>query len=338
MIIAGPCSAESERQVVDTAVSLAEKGITHFRAGVWKPRTKPGGFEGRGEEALAWLKKAREITGMKVFTEVATHRHVEMALDAGIDGLWLGARTTANPFAVQEIADALSSLPASCRKSLAVLVKNPVSPDLELWIGAIQRISAAGITDIAAIHRGFTPYGHSIYRNEPHWAIPIELRRRMPDLPVLCDPSHIGGKRELIGPLSRQAVDMGFDGLFVESHCNPDRALSDASQQVTPAELADIVASLQKRTHFESDENLDMLRRQIDSIDDQLLDILARRMAVAREIGQFKKRNNMSIVQPDRYNSLMDKRAAIAKELGLSPDFIKSILATIHEESVRQQL
>lgn len=332
IIIAGPCSAETEEQVLATARELASNGIKIFRAGIWKPRTKPGGFEGVGVEGLSWLKKVKEETGMYVATEVATKAHVEAALAAGIDILWIGARTSANPFAMQEIADALVGSDA------VVLVKNPVNPDLELWIGAMQRIYNAGIRKIGAIHRGFSSYGKHLYRNMPQWHIPIELSRRMPNLPIFCDPSHIGGKRELVAPISQQAMDMGFDGLIIESHCDPDCAWSDKSQQVTPEVLNYILNMLVIRDTKQTTENLNLLRQQIDQIDNELLEILNKRMRISREIGQYKKEHNMQIVQTDRYDSILRSRIKLAEDMGMSGDFMKDVLVAIHEESVRQQI
>ena len=338
LVLAGPCSAENEAQVLDTARRLNSIGIKIFRAGVWKPRTKPGGFEGIGSEALKWLSKVKRETGMLVATEVANARHTQEAIDAGIDVLWIGARTSANPFAVQEIADAISQYPQNVRDSIAVLVKNPVNPDLELWIGAIERIKGAGIERIGAIHRGFSSYGKHIYRNPPEWRIPIELKRRMPELPVICDPSHIGGKRELIGQLSQQALDMKFDGLIIESHCNPEEALSDKEQQLTPEALGEILDSLIIRDKNDTTESLDDLRRRRDAIDNDLLEILARRMDVAREIGQYKREHGMSVVQPERYKDLIRNRVGMSAQLGLDEEFVKRIIAEIHEESVRLQI
>lgn len=340
LVIAGPCSAESEEQVMETAMALAAQGIKVFRAGVWKPRTKPGSFEGAGEQALPWLMRVKESTGMKVATEVASARHVREALEAGIDAVWLGARTVANPFAVQEIADALRAERERQpeKADIAVMVKNPVNPDLELWIGAIERIYLAGIRRIGAIHRGFSSYGKHEYRNPPHWAIPIELHRRLPELPVLCDPSHIGGSADLVAPLAQQALDMNFNGLIIESHCCPGCALSDSAQQVTPARLSDILAELRLPAQSAGEESLEGLRAEIDRIDDELIDLLGRRMAVAREIGRYKARHNMPVVQPARYNDLMERRTASAAVLDMSPDFVRHILAAIHEESVRQQI
>ena len=288
-IIAGPCSAETEEQVMTTAKQLAAKGCHMFRAGVWKPRTKPGGFEGNGETALPWMKQVKEETGMLTATEVATPEHVELALKYGIDILWVGARTSANPFAMQALADSLQGV------DVPVLVKNPVNPDLELWIGALQRINQAGIKKLGAIHRGFSSFDKKIYRNLPMWQIPIELHRRIPQLPIICDPSHIGGRRDLIAPLCQQAMDLGFDGLIVESG-------------------------------------------QIDECDNQLMDLLAKRMRVCREIGTYKKEHNMTIVQTNRYNEILDKRGAQAALCGMSPEFAAQIFEHIHEESVRQQL
>jgi chorismate mutase len=332
LIIAGPCSAESEEQVLDTAHQLAKMGIKIFRAGIWKPRTKPGGFEGVGAIGLPWLKRVKEETGMHVAVEVATERHVFEALKHGIDMLWIGARTTANPFAMQEIADALKGA------DVPVLIKNPVNPDLELWIGGIERIYNAGIRRIAAIHRGFSSYDKKLYRNMPAWHIPIELHRRLPNLPLICDPSHIGGKRELIQPLSQQAMDLGFDGLIIESHCNPDCAWSDKAQQITPEVLELVLETLVVRETSQQTESLTSLRHQIDELDDQLLELLAKRMRVSREIAQFKKANNMPVLQTGRYDEILTKRVKQGKELGMSEEFLKVLLEAIHEESVHTQL
>ncbi len=335
LIIAGPCSAETREQVLETAKQLASTGIRIFRAGIWKPRTKPGGFEGVGTKGLHWLKEVRETTGMYIATEVANKLHVEEALNAGVDILWIGARTSANPFAMQEISDALA---ASNQKEVTVLVKNPVNPDLELWIGALQRIYNAGVRRIGAIHRGFSTYGKHLYRNMPQWHIPTELRLRYPNLPILCDPSHIGGKRELIAPLSQQALDMGFNGLIVESHCDPDCAWSDASQQVTPEILNFILNTLVVRDSKQTTENLTLLRQQIDRIDNELLEILSRRMGVSRDIGRYKKEHRMSVVQAGRYNDIIRSRVKLGEEMGMSPEFMKTVLLAIHDESVRQQI
>lgn len=331
-VIAGPCSAETEEQVMTTARQLASKGCHIFRAGVWKPRTKPGGFEGNGEEALPWMKRVKEETGMAITTEVATPEHVELALKYGIDILWIGARTTANPFAMQAIADSIRGM------DIPVFVKNPVNPDLELWIGAMERINQAGIKRIAAVHRGFSSYEKKIYRNQPMWQIPIELRRRIPDLPIICDPSHIGGSRELIAPLCQQAMDLGFDGLIVETHCNPDKAWSDANQQVTPEVLDYILSLLIIRNKTVTTEGINELRKQIDELDNNLMDLLSKRMRVSREIGQYKKEHNMTVLQTSRYNEILDKRGAQGSLCGMDPEFIKEVFERVHEESVRQQM
>lgn len=332
IVIAGPCSAETEEQVMATARELAKNGVKIFRAGIWKPRTKPGGFEGVGEQGLAWLRRVKEETGMLVATEVATKQHVKAALDAGVDVLWIGARTSANPFAMQEIADALAGV------DVPVLVKNPVNPDLELWIGAMQRLYNAGLRRIGAIHRGFSAYGKHLYRNMPQWHIPIELRRRLPNLTIFCDPSHIGGKRELVASLSQQAMDMGFDGLIIESHCEPDSAWSDKSQQVTPEVLNFILHTLVVRDSVQTTESLALLRQQIDQIDSELLEALSKRMRVSREIGQYKKEHSMPVVQTGRYDDILNSRARSAEELGMSGEFMKVVYQAIHEESVRQQI
>ncbi len=331
-VIAGPCSAETEEQVMETALQLAAKGCHNFRAGVWKPRTKPGGFEGNGEKALPWMKRVKDETGMLVSIEVATPEHVELALKYGIDILWVGARTSANPFAMQALADALKGI------DVPVFVKNPVNPDLELWIGAMERLNQAGVKRLAAIHRGFSSYDKKIYRNTPMWQIPIEMHRRIPDLPIICDPSHIGGRRELIAPLCQQAMDLGFDGLIVESHCDPDKAWSDAKQQVTPDVLDYILSLLVVRNEKVTTEGITTLRKQIDELDNQLMELLSKRMRISREIGQYKKEHNMTVLQAARYNEILDKRGAQGALCGMSPDFVAKVFESIHEESVRQQI
>ena len=315
-----------------TAKELASRGCHNFRAGVWKPRTKPGGFEGNGEKAMPWLQEVKKETGMLVSTEVATPEHVEIALKYGVDILWVGARTSANPFAMQALADSLKGV------DVPVLVKNPVNPDLELWIGALERINGAGIKRLGAIHRGFSSYDKKIYRNLPMWQIPIELKRRIPELPILCDPSHIGGCRELIAPLCQQAMDMGFEGLIVESHCDPEKAWSDAKQQVTPDVLDYILSLLVVRDGTTTTEGISQLRLQIDELDNQLMDLLAKRMRVCREIGQYKKEHNMTVLQTGRYNEILDKRGAQGSLCGMAPEFVKQVFELIHEESVRQQI
>jgi len=332
LLIAGPCSAETEEQTLETARQLAAEGIRIFRAGIWKPRTKPGGFEGVGAEGLPWLRRVKEETGMYTATEVATQAHVAAALEAGIDLLWIGARTAANPFAMQELADALRGT------DVPVLIKNPVSPDLELWIGAVQRIYNAGIRRLGVIHRGFTSIDKSLYRNHPIWSIPIELHRRLPGLPIFCDPSHIGGKRELIAPLSQQAMDLGFDGLIVEAHRCPDCAWSDKAQQITPQALAYIIRNLVIREMTTTTESLNELRSRIDKLDDELLELLARRMRVSHDIGRYKKEHDMPVLQTQRYEELLSRRAAQAVEMGMDREFMRTVLQAIHEESIRQQM
>lgn len=338
IFIAGPCSAESRDQVLSAARELAAAGIRYFRAGLWKPRTKPGCFEGVGARGLPWLAEVRDRTGMTPVTEVATAAHLRGALRAGIDAFWIGARTSANPFAVQDIADEIASLPPDVRSRITMLVKNPVNPDLELWIGALERIYAAGVRRLGAVHRGFSAYGDHLYRNIPEWRIPIELFRRLPGLPVLCDPSHIGGRRELIMPLAQQAMDMDFSGLIIESHCDPDAALSDSAQQLTPHALADILTRLSFRKGAADKECLHMYREEIDRIDDEIISLLARRMDVSREIGRLKLREGLPVIQPDRYNDLMARRVADARGLGLDEGFMRNILSAVHAESVRQQV
>ena len=332
LVIAGPCSAETEEQVMDTAQQLANNGIKIFRAGVWKPRTKPGGFEGKGVEALPWMQRVKAETGMLTATEVATPEHVEAALKAGIDILWIGARTSANPFSVQALADALKGV------DVPVFVKNPVNPDIELWTGALLRINNAGICRLGAIHRGFSSVDQKLYRNAPMWHLPIELKRRVPALPVLCDPSHMGGRRDLIAPVSQQAMDLGFDGLMIEAHCNPDCAWSDAKQQVLPEVLDFILDRLVIRDSVEATESISQLRKQIDELDNHLMDVLTKRMRISREIAEYKKLHNMTVVQTTRYSEILDKRGAQGALCGMNPDFVKTVYEAIHSESVRQQI
>ncbi|WP_025003230.1 bifunctional 3-deoxy-7-phosphoheptulonate synthase/chorismate mutase type II [Prevotella dentasini] len=332
VVIAGPCSAETEEQTMTTARLLAGKGCRIFRAGVWKPRTKPGGFEGNGEKALPWMKRVKDETGMLISTEVATPGHVELALKYGMDLLWIGARTTANPFAVQALADSLRGI------DVPILIKNPVNPDLELWIGALQRLNQAGLRRLGAIHRGFSSYEKKIYRNLPMWQIPIELHRRIPGLPIVCDPSHIGGRRDLIAPLCQQAMDLGFGGLIVETHCSPDEAWSDARQQVTPDMLGRILSHLVIRNGSAGTGELSRLRAQIDELDNNLMELLAKRFGICREIGSFKKEHNLTVLQSARYGEILEKRGAQARLCGMSPEFAAHVFELIHEESVRQQL
>ncbi len=331
-VIAGPCSAETEEQVLTTARQLLKNGFKIFRAGIWKPRTKPGGFEGVGETGLPWLVRVKEELGMLISTEVATPAHVEAALQHGMDLLWVGARTVVNPFAMQELADALRGV------DIPVLVKNPVNPDLELWVGGLQRLNDAGVRRLGAIHRGFSSYDKRLYRNPPLWHLPIELRRRIPNLPIFGDPSHVGGSRELIAPLCQQAMDLGFDGLIVESHCFPDAAWSDASQQVTPDVLGLICDKLVIREVTDLTENLESLRKQIDECDNALLDLLARRMRISREIGAYKRDHNMAIVQTNRYSEILDKRGAQGSLCGVNARFVRELFELIHEESIAQQV
>jgi chorismate mutase len=332
VIVAGPCSAESEEQVMQVATQLSKRGVNIFRAGIWKPRTRPGCFEGVGKMGLSWLSKVKSELGMCVTTEVATAEHVELALAAGIDILWVGARTTANPFAVQEIADALRGC------DLPVLVKNPVNPDIELWIGAMERLNNAGITRLGAIHRGFSSYGEKCFRNAPQWQLPIELRRRFPGLPLLCDPSHIAGKRELILSLSQQAMDLNFDGLMVETHCNPYCALSDARQQVTPDELVTILGKLVHRVAVVDNADFLSYREHIDEIDRELMRLLSKRMEIAREIGELKREKGMMVFQPFRYNEIMERYVKFCADGKIEVDAVREIFELIHSESIRQQL
>lgn len=334
LLISGPCSAETEEQVIATAHELKEKGVKIFRAGIWKPRTRPNSFEGVGSEGLEWLKRVQKETGMLVSTEIANVKHVNEALKAGVDILWIGARTSVNPFAVQEIADALKGV------DIPVLVKNPINPDLELWIGALERINQAGITKIGAIHRGFSSYEHTKYRNTPQWQIPIELKRRFPDLPIICDPSHIGGTRDLIAPISQKALDLDFNGLMIESHLNPKEAWSDAKQQVTPEALDKIMRNLIKR-EVKPDNisltDLEDLRFQIDQYDQNLLEILEKRMKSASKIGAYKKENNMIILQTNRWDEILNSRVENGANLKLSEKLVKSIFEVIHQESINKQ-
>ena len=332
VLIAGPCSAESEEQVMAVASALKEKGVALFRAGVWKPRTRPGCFEGVGQEALRWLQRVKSELGMYVSTEVATAVHVEQALAAGIDLLWIGARTTANPFAVQEIADALRGV------DVPVLVKNPVNPDVDLWIGAFERLYNAGVKRLGAIHRGFSAYGEKFYRNAPQWQLPIEFRRRIGDITMICDPSHIGGKRELVLSLSQQALDLNFDGLMIETHCNPVCALSDARQQVTPDELEIIISKLVHRSADSANADFRSYRNSLDEIDDKLMELLVKRMAVSREIGAVKREKGLTVFQPFRYNETIERYTKYCKDGKIDIEAVKSIFEAVHSESIRQQL
>lgn len=335
IVIAGPCSAESEQQVFETAKALKASGVEVLRAGIWKPRTRPNCFEGVGAEGLVWMRRVQRELGMKISTEVANVKHVYEALKAGVDMLWVGARTSANPFAMQEIADALKGT------DIPVLVKNPVNPDVELWIGALERLNMAGLRKIGVIHRGFSTYGKSKYRNVPQWQLPIEIKRRFPDLLMICDPSHISGKREYIHEISQQAMDLGFDGLIVESHICPEIALSDAAQQVTPMNLSEILGKLIIREvdseNVEYKENIDELRAKIDVIDNDLLDLLASRMKVSDEIGKYKKQNNITILQPGRWDSILGKVFEKGTAKGLDSEFLEKVFKAIHQASIDRQ-
>ena len=336
LLIAGPCSAESEKQVMQTAIELAKSDkVDIFRAGIWKPRTRPDSFEGVGSKGLPWLKKVKEETGLPVTTEVANVKHVYEALKHGIEILWIGARTSANPFAVQEIADALKDADAT------VLIKNPINPDPELWIGAIERIYNSGFRKIGAIHRGFSSYDRSRYRNPPQWQIPIELRSRIPQIPLLCDPSHISGDSSLIFNISQKAMDLNFDGLIIETHIDPGSALSDAKQQITPNHLMDILANLILRdSSIKSEKLLDILgelRDKIDILDDQLLEILEKRLRVVDTIGEYKKENNITILQNERWEEIVRRNITNGLSKNISERMINKILKAIHEESIDHQ-
>ncbi|MDY3033962.1 MAG: bifunctional 3-deoxy-7-phosphoheptulonate synthase/chorismate mutase type II [Odoribacter sp.] len=335
LVIAGPCSAENEEQVFQTAYDLKSRGINVLRAGLWKPRTRPNCFEGVGEIGLPWLLRVRKELGMKISTEVANIHHVHEALKAGIDMLWIGARTSANPFAMQDIADALKGT------DIPVLVKNPVNPDVELWIGALERLNMAGLKKLGVIHRGFSAYGKHKYRNVPQWQLPIEIRRRYPEILMLCDPSHIAGKRMYVPEIAQQAMDLGFDGLIIESHICPDAALSDAAQQLTPESVGEMLGELVIRhAHTENiqyRESIDELRARIDAIDSELLDLLALRMKVSDEIGQYKKQNNITILQAGRWEKILQKVFAYGDKQGLDSEFLEKIFKAIHQASIDRQ-
>ena len=336
LLIAGPCSLESEEQAVETAKMLVkDKRVFAYRGGVWKPRTRPGSFEGIGSIGLEWLKTVRAETGLPVGTEVANAQHTEEALNAGLDILWIGARSTASPFVVQEIADVVKGTDA------VVMVKNPVNPDVQLWIGALERLNQAGIKNLVAIHRGYTPFGESQYRNQPNWKTVIELRRLMPNLPIICDPSHIAGKREYLYEISQKAFDLGLDGLMIESHRDPSCALSDKEQQLTPSDLAKLLDRLvirqQGSQNKEFVNQLEYLRSRIDAIDTELLETLSARMEIVKQIGQYKKDNNVMALQINRWTELMEKRVSLGEKLNLNKTFTKILFQLIHEDSVRMQ-
>lgn len=336
LIIAGPCSAESEEQVITTAQALAATGkVDILRAGVWKPRTKPGTFEGIGAEALPWLVKARELTGLKITTEVANAKHVESAISYDLDMYWIGARTAANPFSMQEVAEAMRGT------EKMVFVKNPVNGDVDLWCGAVERLAACGVKNIGLIHRGFSGYGAGALRNAPMWHLALEMRRRMPDLPILCDPSHICGCRDFIADISQQAADLNYDGFMIESHINPAEAWSDAKQQLTPAALSAILDGIKWRAGESSSESYKTallgLREQIDSLDSEILQLLAERMNAAEQIGCIKRDNNVRILQRERWEDIMEHALVRGTSLGLSEQFLRTILDAIHVESIERQ-
>ncbi len=335
LIISGPCSAETESQLLQTASELVKYGVNVLRAGIWKPRTRPGFFEGVGNKGLHWLKKVKKSVSLPIAVEVATPDHVEACLKYGIDILWIGTRTTVNPFYVQSIADALKGI------DIPVMVKNPINPDIDLWIGALERLNKAGVRKLAAIHRGFSVYKRSLYRNQPNWQIPIELKRRFPNLPILCDPSHICGNRELIWSVSQKAMDLLFDGLMIESHCSPASALSDAKQQITPEQLGELIHHLKFKLQHSNNKMFQLriseMRKWIDEIDQQVIDLLAKRMKIANAIGKKKKQENLSVFQPDRWSKMLTARLQAGTERKLSKQFIAQIFEFIHEESIHQQ-
>jgi chorismate mutase len=336
VMIAGPCSAESEEQVLATAHGLAQIPMVKiFRAGIWKPRSRPGTFEGAGNEGLEWLKRVKAETGLRICIEVATAAHVEMAVEAGIDILWVGARTTANPFSVEQIAQAMVGL------DIPVLVKNPVNPDLELWIGALERINRAGIKKLAAIHRGFYPYEKNRLRNIPKWELAIDLKSKFPNLPIICDPSHIAGLASLVPEIAQKALNISLDGLMIEVHCNPLVALSDAKQQITPAQLSTLFGELVLRSPSSANNefinNIEQFRHQIDSIDQQIIELLGQRMRIVEEIGEYKKNNNVAVFQLRRWEDMLHSRVEFGERLGLDVDYIKNLLQLVHNESIRKQ-
>ncbi len=336
IIISGPCSAESETQVVETAKQLAATGkVDVLRAGIWKPRTKPGGFEGIGAKGLPWLQKAEQETGLLTACEVATAKQVQDALTFDVDILWVGARTTVNPFSMQEVADALRGV------DVPVLIKNPVNPDIELWSGAVERIARSGIKQIGLIHRGFSSYGNTQYRNAPMWHLAIDMKLRYPGMPMITDPSHICGNRQDIQEMCQRAIDVDFDGLIIESHIDPDNAWSDAKQQVTPERLGEILNNLiwrkEDSTNVEFQKALEKLRQQINNLDDELLQILGQRMKIADQIGQYKKDNNITILQPSRWHEIVEMTVAKGERMGLSRDFINKYLDAVHIESINHQ-
>lgn len=335
LVIAGPCSAETEEQVLSIAHQLKDSNVSIFRAGIWKPRTRPGGFEGVGAIGLKWLQKAKQETGLLLAVEVATKAHVELALQHDIDVLWIGARTTVNPFAVQEIAESLQDT------DKIVLLKNPVNPDLSLWIGGLERLHNANIQKLGVIHRGFSTYEKTKYRNNPEWQIAIEMQSKFPDLPMICDPSHISGNRDLIGQISQQALDLNYDGLMIETHIDPDNAWSDAAQQVTPEVLQSILKSLKVRRQTDEDfdytSKLSKLRTRIDETDEKILKVLGKRMKIIEEVGALKKDKNVAILQSQRWQEILERMLLIGQEEGLSEDFIMRFFKAVHQESIYHQ-
>jgi chorismate mutase len=336
LIISGPCSAETEEQVMTTARGLANTGkVDIMRAGIWKPRTRPGSFEGIGTKGLPWLQQAKKETGIPVAVEVATAKQVEDALHFDVDVLWVGARTTVNPFSVQEIADALRGV------KVPVLIKNPLNPDLELWVGGMERIAKAGIEDLGLIHRGFSSYGNTDFRNAPMWHLAIEMKRRFPNVPMINDPSHICGRRDILQSVAQQAIDLDFDGLIIESHMDPDNAWSDAKQQITPEVLKQMLESIRWRKENIQNEDflsaLEKLRQQINQLDDELLQVLSTRMKVAQKIGEYKKNNDITILQTNRWNEILDRAIAKGNNLGLSDEFVTKYMDAVHMESINQQ-
>jgi chorismate mutase len=336
LIISGPCSAETEEQVMQTTMQLAATGkVDILRAGIWKPRTRPGSFEGVGTKGLPWLQQAKKATGLPVAVEVATGKQVEDALHFGVDVLWIGARTTVNPFSVQDVADALKGV------DVPVLIKNPINPDLELWIGAVERVAKSGIQQIGLIHRGFSSYGNTEYRNAPMWHLAIEMKRRNPDMLMINDPSHICGRRDILLDVAQKAIDLDFDGLIIESHVDPDNAWSDAKQQVTPERLGEMINSIIWRSEdINSEElhaNMEKMRSQINHLDDELMQLLGQRMKVADKIGQYKKENNITILQTNRWNAILDRAFVKGEQLGLSKEFITKYFDAVHMESINHQ-
>ncbi len=336
LIISGPCSAETEEQMLETAARLAKTGkVDVLRAGIWKPRTKPGLFEGNGIVALPWLAKAKKITGIPTTVEVATAKHVEDALKFDVDMLWIGARTTVNPFSVQEVADALRGV------DVPVLIKNPIHPDLELWSGAIERLQKVGVKQVGMIHRGFSSYGNTEFRNAPMWHLPIEMKRRYPDMPLICDPSHICGNRSMLQSVAQKSIDLDFDGLMLESHIDPDNAWSDAKQQVTPERLLELLNDLvwrhESTTAQEFITALTTLREQINQVDDELMTLLGQRMKLSDKIGQYKKDNDITILQTNRWNEILERAFQKGEKLGLSKEFITKYFDAVHLESIQHQ-